>query len=160
MISDLIKLYEAVQTAADKHTERQRQEELNKQVQAEIEKLFEPNPRWPKGQRRFDVISRSLGIFNDRPDELRQFLFEIGARSKTGSEGEELWELERSESGGSDEPKIRAQSNTWWKWFAPTVGIVAGIVVILEFFGLTGNGIASLFDQQILATDILGRNQE
>lgn len=157
MIGDLIKLYEAVQAAADKHTEQQRQEELNKQVQAEIEKLFEPDARWPKGQRRFDVISKSLGIFNDRPDELRQFLFGMGGRPKTSSDGEELWELERSKSDESVKSEAEAPSNAWWKWLGSIIALVAGLVAILEFFGLTGSGIASLIVQETLAIDILKR---
>jgi hypothetical protein len=157
MIGDLVKLYEFVQKATDKQTEQARQAELDAQVKAEIEKLFQPNRRWPKGRRRFEAIISALGIFDDRPDDLRKVLFEMGARRKAGKDGEELWELvvvgeneELSTDGGG-------QSISWLKWLGWSVALMAGLVAIAEFFGFTGGALSSLFEAPISIQEIIDR---
>lgn len=147
MIGDLLKILDAVKSASDDHERGEREIELTRAIQSEIQSLFD-DARYPKRRRSFGTIRKRLGIFDDNPGELKQRLFGMGARVQKGDGDEALWHLPKpaevasAPSAGAQQTERSAPSpQERWPvpWLGLTVGLgaVASVVSLMTFFQVT-----------------------
>ena len=104
MISDLLKILQAIQSSSSAEEKARLEQELLTAVESDINALFD-DPKYPKRRRTFGAIRRALGIFDDGPQRLKEILYNMGARPVSGEGDEAYWELKkavaRMDSGGS-----------------------------------------------------------
>lgn len=96
MISDLLTLRKELISASDAQDVARKQTRLTQQVRVEIAALFD-DPKYPERRRSFGVIRKRLGIFEENDPELKDILFDMGARVHRGEGEEALWELTAAE---------------------------------------------------------------
>ncbi|MBG6148686.1 hypothetical protein IWQ51_006860 [Labrenzia sp. EL_142] len=133
---DLLKLYSAVQSAADAEAKRERANELDDAIKRNIFELFE-DPAYPKRRRSFGVIQKAFGgYFDEDLKELRGHLIRIGATRVKGEGTETLWHLPASTKGSwTDWLRIS------WASFGTVLIVLTLLVFTLDYFeiGLWGS---------------------
>ncbi|MEO0990676.1 MAG: hypothetical protein AAFX00_06990 [Pseudomonadota bacterium] len=137
MISDLLKILEAIRSASSEKEKARLEDELLSAVRTDIQRLFD-DLDYPNRRRTFMEISQVLGIFDDDPQKLKEILYEMGARPKSGEGDETFWELKAVTHAVSDQ-ELRTPERTsgigWPKIYA-ILGAFAALVAIFGFFGI------------------------
>ena len=105
MVSDLLKILQAIQAAHSDEEKKKLEHELSDAVQTEIRNLFEG---YPKRRRSFDAIRENLGIFDppEKQEELKNILFSMGARPQKGKGGKNYWQLPEPEPDAPHPPVL------------------------------------------------------
>ena len=141
MIGDLVKLFQAVQSAQTEQEKSDREEALRQAVEADIRALFD-DPKYPQRRRSFSAIRKGLGIFDSDPEKLKGILYAMGARPKGQGEGDEAhWHLPAAtvvsgEAPESDPPRLTRRRPMPWIWLAAIIG--AGALAYLFWPVLQG----------------------
>lgn len=165
MLGDLVRLYEVLKKASTHEQEEEAQKKLAAAVEAEVRSILVPSQKRPKGQAKFKTISQGLGIYNGKDDELRNRLFEIGARPITGDDGTEYWwfpSLPDQQSAtlqaisAPNAPQPRRSVTHVFAAVVAVMTILASGVAVLEFAGISGKTIFSTKDEEPTLRSIFG----
>jgi hypothetical protein len=92
MVSDLLKILQALQAAQSAEEKDRLEQELRVAVAADIRALF---AEYPNRRRTFGAIRGNLGIFDppEKQEELKAILYAMGARPKSGEGDTKYWHL-------------------------------------------------------------------
>lgn len=129
MISDLLKILNAIQTSQSDEQREELESELLRKVQSEIEALF---TKFPERRRTFGAIREALGIFDPpaKQEELKQILFDLGARPKNGKGDQKYWHLPLVEE------LSETSSGSTWKGWRLVYSIVLLAFLVSAAYGL------------------------
>lgn len=109
MISDLLKILQAIQTSQSAEERAQLEQELNRAVEDDIRTLF---AEYENRRRTFGAIRENLGIFDppEKQEELKNILYAMGARPQKGSGDKKYWHLPDT----TEQPKPPPDPRTPW----------------------------------------------
>ncbi len=92
MLGDLVKLYDAVQSAETDREKLRRESELNDRISHYLYRMFD-DPEFPNRRRTLGALKKGLAIFDDDPILLQTHLVRVGATRLRGDGDDELWHL-------------------------------------------------------------------
>ena len=129
-VGDLIKLYDAVQSATNAEEQRRRASELDDAIERGIVELFD-DPKYPRRRRSFGVIRKTFGgYFDAKPDQLRGHLIRVGAKWVKGDKEDALWHMPKE---ASNDQKQKSRN-----FVGLAFVVLAAILIILGTIGLFG----------------------
>ena len=100
MVSDLLKILQALQAAQSAEEKARLEQELRDAVETDIRALF---AEYPNRRRTFGAIRGNLGIFDppEKQEELKAVLYAMGARPKNGEGDTKYWHLPATTDAGA-----------------------------------------------------------
>ena len=130
MISDLLKLLQAIEAAQSAEEKARLSEELSAAVKSDIRQLFDDAT---SDQLSFSAIKDALGIFDpeEKQQELKQILYGMGARRTADPDENEAWHFPKA----VQEPKEPPKKPPWSLIYA----IILIVVLVIGAFSIFGN---------------------
>ncbi len=135
MISDLLDILKAIQSAQDSDQKAILERQLKERVEAVLHKFFDDGEaEYPRRKRTFQAIRTHIGIFDENPQGLKEILFAMGA-NRSGSDGDDgYWHLPKTmESGASTKTATKKRMRINWPMMFGGLGVIAAAIAILEF---------------------------
>lgn len=136
MVSDLLKILQAIQSAQSDEEKRRLESEFAQAVHAHIRDFYD-DPRYPRRRRSFAAIRKSLQIYNDKESDLRDVLYAMGGRAVKGDGEDALWELPENPGTPMPDPPPRA---VWSQVYVALAAIAVLVAGGGWFLGLYGSG--------------------